>query len=132
MINLVEFNCSDVTFNLRNVSYQPYKKRNDELKYINVFSNHPPHILKQITTTISDSFSRNSSGEFFFNESKHQYEETLKKSGFKTKITYKDSPALTNRKMINKKIIMIWFNPPYNGNVSTNIAKIFLNLVDKH
>ena len=89
MINLVEFNFSDVTFNLRNVSYQPYKKRNDELKYINVFSNHPPHILKQITTTISDTFSRNSSGEFFFNESKHQYEDTLKKVVLKLKLLIK-------------------------------------------
>ena len=104
MTNLEEVNFSDVTFNLTNISYQPYKKRNDELKYINVFSNHPPHILKQITTTISDSFS---SSEFFFNESKHQYEDKLNKSGFKTKITYKDLPALTNRKMINRKIIIV-------------------------
>lgn len=27
---------------------------------------------------------------------------------------------------------IIWFNPPYNKNVSTNIAKSFLNLIDKH
>ena len=30
--NLVEINVLDVTFNLRNGSYQPYKKPNDELK----------------------------------------------------------------------------------------------------
>ena len=36
--NLVEVNFLDVTFNLRNRSYQPYKKPNDELKYINVLS----------------------------------------------------------------------------------------------
>ena len=77
--NLVEVNFLDVTFNLRNGSYQPYKKPNDELKYINVLSNHPPQILKQLTTTISDRLSRKSSSELIFNESKHQYEDALSK-----------------------------------------------------
>ena len=67
--NLVEVNFLDVKFNLRNESYQPYKKPNDELKYINVLSNHPPQILKQLTVTISDRLSRNSSNELIFNES---------------------------------------------------------------
>ena len=111
MTNLAEVNFLDVTFNLRNRSYRPYKKPNDELNYINVFSNYPPQILKQLTTTISDRLSRNSSSELIFNESKHQYEDALSKTG-KRKIT--------------------WFNPPYNQNVLTNIAKIFLKLVDKH
>ena len=64
--NLVEVNFLDVKFNLRNESYQPYKKPNDELKYINVLSNHPPQILKQLTVTISDRLSRNSSNELIF------------------------------------------------------------------
>ena len=64
--NLVEVNFLDVKFNLRNESYQPYKKPNDELKYINVLSNHPPQILKELTVTISDRLSRNSSNELIF------------------------------------------------------------------
>ena len=64
--NLVEVNFLDVKFNLRNESYQPYKKPNDELKYINVLSNHPPQILKQLAVTISDRLSRNSSNELIF------------------------------------------------------------------
>ena len=60
MINLMEVNFLNVTFNLRKRSYQPYKKPNDELKYINVLSNHPPQILKQLNTTINDRLSRNS------------------------------------------------------------------------
>ena len=128
----MEANFLDVIFNLRNGSYRPYKKPNDELKYINVLSNHPPQILKQLTTTISDRLSRNSSSELIFNESKHQYEDALSKSGFKTELTYKDSIAPTTKKVISTKRKIIWFNPPYNQNVSTNIAKIFLKLVDKH
>ena len=34
--------------------------------------------------------------------------------------------------MISRRRKIIWFNPSYNQNVSTNIAKIFLKLVDKH
>ena len=69
--NLMEVNFLDVSFNLRNGSYQLYKKPNDELKCINVLSNHPPQTLKQPTTTISDKLSRNSSSKLIFNESKH-------------------------------------------------------------
>ena len=65
--NLVEFNFLDVTFNLRNGSYRPYKKPNDKLKHMNVLFNHPPRILKQLITTISDRLSRNSSSELIFN-----------------------------------------------------------------
>ena len=121
----------DVTFNLRNGSYQTYKRPNDNLKYINVFSNHPLQMLKQLTTTFRDRLSRNSSSELIFNESKHQYEDALRKSGFKSKLPYRDSAAPTNKRMISRKRKIVWFNPLYNQNVSTNIAKIFLKLVDK-
>ena len=129
--NVVEVNFLDVTFNLRNGSYQPYKKPNDDLKCINVFSNHPLQMLKQLTTTFRDRLSRNSSSELIFNESKHQYEDALRKSGFKSKLPYRDSAAPTNKRMISRKRKIVWFNPLYNQNVSTNIAKIFLKLVDK-
>ena len=39
-----------------------------------------PQILKQLTTTTSDRLSRNSSRELIFNESKPQYEDTLRKT----------------------------------------------------
>ena len=35
-----------------------------------------------------------------------------------------------NNKKRKRKII--WFNPPFNKNVTSNVAKIFLKLVDKH
>ena len=63
---VVEVNFLDVTFNLRHGSYRPYKKPNDELKYINVLSNGPPQILKLLTTTIRDRLLRYSSSELIF------------------------------------------------------------------
>ena len=88
----------EVRFNLRNESHKPYKKQNDELKYIYVLSNLPRQILKQLPTTISGRLSRNSSSELLFNESKHQYKEALRKNGFKSEIYYKDSSSPTNKK----------------------------------
>ena len=105
-----------VTFNLRNGSYRPYKKPNNELKYINVLSNHPPQILKQLTRTISDRLSRNSSSELIFNESKHQYEDALSKSGFKDELRlsgFKTQQHLLSKKMISRKRKIIWFNLPH-------------------
>ena len=99
----MEINFLDVIFNLRNGSYRPYKRPNDELKYINGLSNYPLQILKQLTTTISDRLSRNSSNGLIFNESKHQYEDALSKIDFKTELTYKDSAAPTNRKTISRE-----------------------------
>ena len=127
MTNLVEVNFLDVPFNLKNASYCPYKKPNDELKHIIVLSSHPPQILKQLTTMISDRLSRNSSSKLIFNEAKHQHEDVLSKMGFKTELTCKGSTTPTTKR--KRKIIL--FNPLYNQTLSTNIAKIFLKLVDK-
>ena len=40
--NLVEVDFLDITFNLENNKYRPYKKPNDKLVYIDASSNHPP------------------------------------------------------------------------------------------
>ena len=47
---------------------------------------------------------------------------------FNYKLAYK-KPEPKNR---NRRRKIIWFNPPFNKNVSTNIGKAFLKLIDKH
>ena len=86
--NLTEVDFLDVTFNLENNTYRPYKKPNDKLIYIDVSSNHPPQIKKQLTKIISDRLSRNSSNADIFNNTKLEYEEALTKCGHTTKLTY--------------------------------------------
>ena len=54
--NLVEVNFIDFKFNLTNETYWPYKKPNDEIKYINVLSNYLPQIVKQLVNTIDDRY----------------------------------------------------------------------------
>ena len=67
----------DITFNLNNGIYKPYKKPNDRLLYINKSSNHPPQIINQLPKIISDRLSRNSSNKEVFNTAKGEYEEAI-------------------------------------------------------
>ena len=50
--NLKIVNYLDVTFNLDEELYKPYKKPNDEPQYINKLSNHPPPIIRNIPNVI--------------------------------------------------------------------------------
>ena len=52
--NLKIANFLDMTFNLINGSYKPYKKPNDSLLYINENSNHPPQSKKKLPKTTTD------------------------------------------------------------------------------
>ena len=40
--------------------------------------------------------------------------------------------AESTRKHRKKKRNIVWFNPPFNRNVKTNVGKCFLKLIDKH
>ena len=74
-LKIVDF--LDITFNLNNGTYRPYKKPNDLLLYINKSSNHPPQIINQLILLIDEHLPRNSSNEEVFNSSKYQYEKAL-------------------------------------------------------
>ena len=54
-----------ITFDLNTGSYRPYRKTNNDTRYINAKSNHPPYILKQIPGAISKQISINSSNKYF-------------------------------------------------------------------
>ena len=62
-------------FSLNIGTYKPYKKHS--LLYIKKSLNHPPQ-MKQLPRIIRDRLSKNSSNEEVFNESKGEYEHTVK------------------------------------------------------
>ena len=126
--NLKEVDFLDVTFDLRIETYRPYKKENDKLFYINTSSNHPRSIIKQIPTSISHRLSDNSANEKIFNNAKTEYENALKTSGHTADLEF--NPNWPKKR--NRKRNIIWFNPPFNKNIKTNIGKTFLKLIDKH
>lgn len=127
-INLVEVNFLDVTFNLKDGKYSPYRKPNSLPLYINKSSNHPPSIIKELPSMIEKRISDLSCSSDEFDKVKEVYNKALADSGFVRKIQFtKNAPRKNNRKRN-----IIWFNPPYNSQTKTNIGRIFLELIEKH
>ena len=61
-------NFLDVTFNLRDESYQPYRKPNNDPLFIDSRSNHPPAITKQLPTSVNMRISQLSSNQEAFSK----------------------------------------------------------------
>ena len=101
---------------------------NNEPLYINKHSNHPPSMINQIRSMISNRISENSCDRSHFDIADPDYNIALKNSGFNENLTYIPSPS----KRQTCKRHMIWFNPPYSANVKINVGKIFMRLADKH
>ena len=121
----------DVTFNLLDGTSKPYKKPNGQLLYVNISSNHPPQIIKQLPMSISNPLSNNSSNKQVFEMSNGEHEKALRESGYKNiTLIYKDKMDIKQKP--NRSCDITWFSPPFNKNVSTNVVKRFLNLIDQH
>ena len=92
-LHIIDF--LDVTFNLLDGTYKPYKKPNDQLLYLNTSLNHPPQNLKQLPTSISNRLSNNSSNKQVFQMSKSEYENVLRESGYKNvSLIYTDKKGI--------------------------------------
>ena len=88
LINTDTANYLDITLDLRDMSYKPYHKPNEKLQYINMKSNHPPSIIKNLPKMIETRLSGIYSDKKKFDESKDRYEEALRASGYKYKLEY--------------------------------------------
>ena len=64
-----------------------------------------------------------------FKRAKPLYENALKESGYKAEMKYE---TIENANSRNRQCKILWFNPPFNQSVKTNIGKIFLKLLRKH
>ena len=129
--NIKIANFLDVTLNLSNGKYQPFRKPNDHPLYINTKSNHPPVIIKHLHAAISKRISDISHDEEVFKNAAPTYEQALRESGFNERLTYTNNTE-SNRPRKRRQRNIIWFNPPFSKNVQTNIGKIFLKSIQKH
>ena len=132
--NLPHTDFLDVTFDLRNNSYKPFRKSNDPPIYVNSNSNHPPCIKKEIHKMIGKRISSTSSNKSYFDTAASIYNKGLQKSGYSNTIKYNnlESSRKNKDKKRNRKRNIIWFNPPYSNHVSTNIGNLFFQILDKH
>ena len=127
--NLTTTDFLDVTLDLCTGKYYPYRKPNDRPLYVIANSNHPPTILKQLPTMVNTRLSLLSINEDEFDKAKPLYENALKSSSFHKCLKFENTQTTRLR---NRSRKVIWFNPPYNAEVKTNIGKIFLKLAKKH
>ena len=126
-------NFLDVTLDLHKDSYAPYRKPNDHPLYINVQSNHPKSVISQVPRSVEKRLNHISSTKDIFMKAKTDYEKALKSSGFKDKIIYNQNENQGKQsKRKRKRRDVIFFNPPYNRDVKTDIGRQFLRLIDKN
>ena len=118
-----ELDFLNVSLNLQNSTYRPYKKLNDTLLYVHSLSNHPGNVIKEITNSTKERLSKNLSNEELLNTAKSEYEDALKKNGFK--VDFKCT-SYQRHKTKNGTRNIIWFTPPFKKAISTNVAKSFL------
>ena len=132
--NLKAVNFLDVNLNLTTGKYQPYNKPDNNSLYINILSNHPPNIIKNLPGNISKRINNLSADETIFNKSKDLYNNALAESGFEHNIAFqkKQNTSTVANNTKKRKRNIIWFNPPFSLNVSTNIDKKFCSLLGKH
>ena len=117
----------DVTLDLQNDKYYPYRKENNDPLYINAQSNHPPSIIKELPGMISRRISDLSCNKEEFDKAKGAYVAALRDSGHDPEFMYTQTPTKEKR---NRKAL--WFNPPFSKSVKTNVGKVFLQMVKKH
>ena len=125
-------NYLDVTFDLNDGTYKPYKTPNDKTKYIHVDSDHPPSITKQIPKSIATRLSSLSSSKEIFLEAAQSYEQNLASCRYKEKLTYVEQSAKKPKGNKKRKRNIIWFNPPYSKTIKTNTGKYFFRFINKH
>ena len=156
--NLKIVNFLHVTLDLNNGTFKPFSKNDSAPRYMNISSNHPRSVLRQIPNAVNQRINKLSSCKKIFEENKSRYDDALKDSGFQDRLEYltpvdPNSRARDNnggtRKPIkvgeiinnsshgkrrgknrNRKVVL--FNPPFCRLTNINIGRYFLHLLDKH
>ena len=83
---------------LQSETFQPFRKPNDNLLYINSKSNHPGHIIKNLPKAINRRLSEISSNENLFNNHKNEYQDALQNSGHRTKLKFEKENKQNKRR----------------------------------
>ena len=118
-------NFLDVTFDLSRGIHKPYTKPGHVINYVNVKSNHPPSVIKNIPLSVQKRLSSLSSNKEIFDAAAVPYQEALNRAGYKHKLEYEE-PVNTNqqgKKKRQRKRNISYFTPPYNTNVKTMIHR---------
>ena len=95
--NLIETNFLDVTFSLATGKFFSFRKPNNVPLYINVKSNHPLTVIKDLPKIINKRLSELSFNKDEFNKLKLLYKKSLQESGYKTSMSYAQIEVKTSK-----------------------------------
>ena len=123
-------NFLDITLNLQQNTFQPYRKPGDTPLYINIQSNHPPSILKEVPKSVSKRTSSLSDSKETFSNAIPIYQKALNESGFAHKWSFQEKSPNHQPSKKHRKRKILWFNPPYSKNVTTDVGKEFFKLLN--
>ena len=93
-------NYLDITLNLNDGSYHPYRKSIEETNCIHVNSDHPPLIIKEIPRSIEKRLSILSLSKNIFQESAVYCEKCLTGCQYKTKLQYQQQQEINQSKSV--------------------------------
>ena len=127
-----EINLKIVNFLDATGRYKPYNRPGNIPLYINIKSKHPPNFIKILPGSISRHFSKLSSDKSELDNSKDLHNNAVSSSGFKDKIKFGPYFNKNISSTKNKIRKIVCFNSPDSSNVSTNIGKMLLTILDRH
>ena len=108
---------------------RPWRKPGSKISYINTSSAHPKANIRALPNMIQTRLSELSSSAKEFEEIVAPYKEELKAAGYKeNNLEYKEKSG--GKK--NRKRKIMYYNPPYNPCVQTNVTRIFNSLLEKY
>ena len=130
-INIKRTDFLDFELDLDTGKVRPWRKPNNDPKYINVNSSHPAINIKCLPNMIENRLAGLSSSEEEFNNVKRPYEDALKDAGYEeTSLKYSKKIEGGVKRIRRRKVL--WFNPPYSSQVTSNVTQIFNSLIEKH
>ena len=95
-------NFLDITLNLHDGKFSPYRKPNNDPLYVDSRSNHPPATLKQIPSSINKRVVSLSSDQRSFEACKPYYDRALERSNYNVSLLYTNG-KLTNTPSTKRK-----------------------------
>ena len=125
-LNMVNF--LDVTRNLGKGTDEPYKNITTHQSTYTLFQTSCPQLSNKPKSLSAVDYLATPLTSIFFNKRKHIYHKALKHNGYRQALEF--IPAKDKSKHRSRNII--WFNPPYNKCITSNIGRDFLNLISKH
>ena len=89
--------------------------------------------MKNIPEGVNKRLSSTSSNKEIFDKAAPLFQEAITKSGYNYTLKFDPPKEATpsKRKNRSRKRNILWFNPPYNSSVKTNVGQEFLKLVSK-